>query len=284
MENKFGRKSNWFIGEFPIAANRIEDHDPIWLHDHLFNEMIFIESGAASHVVDNTITKIQKGDIIIIPPGINHRFETTEGMTITNVMFDPLEHWYPVFDLKNNSNYKKIFDVVILKESVSKHAHINYLKENEFKDLLNLAQKIESVYTKKSVGYQSTCFFLFSKLISQILNVNVEEKKDPFFLIIEYIENKYNTDIQIEDLCESLKISPSTLHRKFKAALNVSPMEYVIQIRISHACQIMLNTKESIGDIAKSVGFHDPNYFSRYFKKHMGESPRDWRRLDHEIY
>jgi AraC-like DNA-binding protein len=66
--------------------------------------------------------------------------------------------------------------------------------------------------------------------------------------------------------------------RLFKRQFKVSPIYYVIQKRIAHACSLLTETALPLKQISQAVGYDDPFYFSRMFKKMMGVNPTEYRR------
>jgi signal transduction histidine kinase/DNA-binding response OmpR family regulator len=82
----------------------------------------------------------------------------------------------------------------------------------------------------------------------------------------------------IEVLTKTLLVSKSQLHRKVKALTGVSVTQYVNHIKIQKAKELLLNTELNINEIAYEVGYDDPTYFSRVFKKVMEVSPDQFRK------
>ena len=83
--------------------------------------------------------------------------------------------------------------------------------------------------------------------------------------------------LTLSELSAYAGMSTNHFMRSFKNNFEVSPIVYLIQIRIQRACELMRHTLKSITDIAFETGFEDSNYFSRAFKKRMGISPREFR-------
>ncbi|MFD2668386.1 helix-turn-helix domain-containing protein [Listeria grayi] len=82
----------------------------------------------------------------------------------------------------------------------------------------------------------------------------------------------------MKELTYQLNISQSYLSSIFKKYTQTSPIEYFIQLKIDQACKFMKLTDMKIYEIAKKVGYEDPYYFSRLFKKYMGLSPKVYRK------
>ena len=90
---------------------------------------------------------------------------------------------------------------------------------------------------------------------------------------LKFIQYNYSHSIDISSIAASLGISRSHLYRVFIKHLGLSPNDYLTQYRINRACSLLRNSKLTISNIANSVGYDDPLYFSRVFKKVKGVSP-----------
>ncbi|OME76312.1 AraC family transcriptional regulator [Paenibacillus sp. FSL A5-0031] len=90
---------------------------------------------------------------------------------------------------------------------------------------------------------------------------------------LRYIHNHYMEPITLEQLAQTLSYSAKNLSKVFKKETGHSLIDYVIQVRIDHAKELMKNTSATIQEIAESVGYSDRLYFTRIFKKVAGVSP-----------
>lgn len=72
-------------------------------------------------------------------------------------------------------------------------------------------------------------------------------------------------------------ISPERLRKRFRAALGVPPGEWLLQLRLRNAQNLLLSTSLAVGAVAQQVGMPDPFHFSRMFRRHLGCSPRTYR-------
>jgi YesN/AraC family two-component response regulator len=66
-------------------------------------------------------------------------------------------------------------------------------------------------------------------------------------------------------------------HQVFQHELGMTPWVYLTRFRVAHACALLRTTSESVTDIAVSVGFDDPGYFSKVFRGETGMTPREYR-------
>lgn len=74
-----------------------------------------------------------------------------------------------------------------------------------------------------------------------------------------------------------MNVSKSTLHRKLKSLTELSPGEFIRNVRLKHACQMLVNTSDPVSEIAYAVGFNNPKYFSSCFKGEFGMTPSEYR-------
>ena len=91
------------------------------------------------------------------------------------------------------------------------------------------------------------------------------------------IENISDPDMKIDDIAKAMGMSRSVLYGKIKNAVGMTPIDFVRHIRIMKAIEMLKNTDDTLTNIAFSVGFSDPKYFSKVFKKEMGMIPSDYR-------
>jgi signal transduction histidine kinase/ligand-binding sensor domain-containing protein/DNA-binding response OmpR family regulator len=88
-------------------------------------------------------------------------------------------------------------------------------------------------------------------------------------------ENLGNSDFSIQEITSSLGVSRSLLHVKMKSLMNMSMGDYIRHQRLEHACE-MLDQGYNVSETAYTVGFADPNHFSRTFKKYIGMNPSEY--------
>lgn len=133
--------------------------------------------------------------------------------------------------------------------------------------------------------------FLINKRISQqnfktSPNINLSDLNhtpvDEQFLrqLIETIESHMaDEQFDVYSLGDKMNLSKSTLYRKTKVLLNLSPSELIKNIRLKHAYQLMEKDQRiTVSEVAFAVGFADPRYFSTCFKSEFGITPTDFQR------
>lgn len=94
---------------------------------------------------------------------------------------------------------------------------------------------------------------------------------------ISYLEGHFREKITEERLALLCKINVSQFSRTFRQTFNVTFQEYLVRFRLNESARLLRNPSASIADIAYLVGFNDPSYYARAFKKHFGVTPSRYR-------
>lgn len=95
---------------------------------------------------------------------------------------------------------------------------------------------------------------------------------------VKHFHEHYNTSISIEDYAASRGMSTSWFIRNFKEFTGSTPMQYILSIRIANAQNLLETTEYNVTEIGNIVGYDNPLYFSRLFKKQNGVSPSEFRK------
>ena len=95
---------------------------------------------------------------------------------------------------------------------------------------------------------------------------------------LNYIHDNYTQQFPIELLADMCHLSVTHFRRTFNTIMGISPLEFINNTRIEHACLLLSSTDSSILEISELVGFHSVSSFNRAFVKLMDIPPREWRK------
>ncbi|MBQ8658216.1 MAG: helix-turn-helix transcriptional regulator [Clostridia bacterium] len=244
------------------------NNEPSLLHSHPHTEIIIPQNnnGLLSHGNEKTI--LEKSHLYIIPPNITH----TEYNTSTYPQFR-----YFVLKLKNiiisNANEKNgLIDFIPTTKDFQELNHyltlaLNYLSEKADEDMVVL---------------NLSCFYhKFLKLLKEksylIGNFDNATFPSPIQEVEYYISKNYNLNIQIDELANKYNIAHSTLVKKFKKHLGISPKDYLMKKRIEAAKHLLATSDFSVTQVAAMCGFTSPAYFTMYFKKVFKCTPKEYK-------
>ena len=143
---------------------------------------------------------------------------------------------------------------------------------------------LKAFYTwnKKSLWHEPQALSILYKLyVNAIKSENKEyvQKNEIFSKITDVIFKHYTEpDFTVSTLASDIGLSDVHLRRIFKATVNTSPIKYINHLRLEKAKNMLTTSNYSIAEIALSVGFSDPYYFSRVFKQELGISPSEYKK------
>lgn len=133
-------------------------------------------------------------------------------------------------------------------------------------------------------NYQMLLTMLLGQIFIHINRQLKEGNKATSYMLEEtgratrYFSENYNKPICIEEYAESRHVSACWFIRQFKHYTGMPPMQYILSIRIVNAQNLLETTAYTVSEIAAIVGYDNPLYFSRLFKKQLGMSPTEYRK------
>ena len=94
---------------------------------------------------------------------------------------------------------------------------------------------------------------------------------------MDYVGKNYRYKIYLEDIAESMGISPSYLSRLFHSETGEKLQDYISRVRVMRSIELLLYSEMSLSEIAEYVGFPNQSYFGKMFRKYMSTTPRNYR-------
>lgn len=269
---------------FPFFIQYGEHNLDMPIHYHAdFSELVIVLNGTATHTVDSEEYLIKKGDVFVINGNTSHGFKTTCDFKICNIMYKSEDLHEVGNDLKKSSGYQALF---VIEPFLAKEHNFKsklHLSPSHHEKVRELISDMISEYENKYQGYQTLIYSHFMELVvflSRQYDLISPEMKDNIINIakaISYMENHFQEQLKLDDLADKAKLSVRHFNRIFKENYKTTPINYILRLRIQHACLLLRKSTLRISDIAYESGFDDSNYFTRQFKKIMGSSPKDYR-------
>ncbi|WP_042168516.1 helix-turn-helix domain-containing protein [Paenibacillus gorillae] len=144
--------------------------------------------------------------------------------------------------------------------------------------ILQLAQTLYDHRKRLNEQEEYENHLWFQELIFKLMKAADENKELQAIQAVEQaiqqMRDSLNDDFTLGQLAENAGLSPRHFSRIFRTLTNKSPIDYLIEQRMSKAKLLLLDSKDTIHEIANAIGFRDPFHFSRSFKQHTGVSPR----------
>lgn len=197
------------------------------------------------------------GDMVIFEPGYVYSYQSTQPATYLWVHFTGAEAC-------------ELIGVSRLKCNAGIHIGLHEEVNDCFRKLFR-----EFILHDEAADRISNC------LLQEILALSgrfAEGKGHTPLKALEYIHSHIHEEIVVEELAQLERMSATAFRMAFKQHTGTAPNDYIIAQKLSAACRLLAQTDSSVSEVAMEVGYHDPYYFSRVFKKKMGIAPLRYRK------
>lgn len=254
---------------------------------HWHNEFEYgvVVSGELDYYIDGKYMRIKQGDAIFINADCMH---TATQVGNNNVIMFTVSFLPSLFiGGKEGTIFQKYFQP-ILQSSVRGFSIKNTIPEGS--NIIKLLNEIYDLDHKKTENYELLCISLISHIWSLTL-CYIKGHKSEFISfckdhrneikakeILTYMHEHYAEDIRIEDIARHTCISRSECFRSFQRYTNKSPMEYLMEYRLAHAVNLLMETDKTMTQIATECGFSNSSYFGKIFKKKYKMTPSCFKR------
>lgn len=145
---------------------------------------------------------------------------------------------------------------------------------------MRAVQRIVNEMNSKNKYYQYLVIMYYAELLILIYRYMDEAylpicTNESLKKAISFIRTNFQTDVSIEDVALQTGVSERYLRKLFTMHLNISPLDYLNQLRVNKAIELLRNTELSVKEVSFMCGYKSPQYFSKVFKLQMGFSPKD---------
>uniref|UniRef100_UPI00403F9E3C AraC family transcriptional regulator n=1 Tax=Candidatus Enterococcus willemsii TaxID=1857215 RepID=UPI00403F9E3C len=249
------------------------------IHEHDFFEISILLEGEAHYCINHLWQTIHSGELMLFNPHVQHGEEQ-----LPNTSSHQLHIGLGDFQLEG------------CKRNFLPLAQPLFIQQPYQAKILDCAWQLVNEFNHSNGQFNLICKGLILEMLGFILDSldteqateNNQTKNSRLAqvvpLIMTYMDNNYAQDITIEQLATAHFISPTYLSRIFKEVTGISPISYLIQVRLERASELLANETYTIKEIAKAVGYEDAYHFSKSFKKQYGISPSQARKKNGNFF
>ena len=258
------------VGSCGTYRLRTKERLPTWRpRGRLDYQLLYVASGKTVFYFNGEPKEVAAGHMVLFQPRQEQRYEY--------FAVDRPEVYWVHFTGSDVRNILKHYDIpldrnVIYSGSSATYAYL-------FKEMINELQTCRTGYQELLEMYLRQIFLLVQRsweerkpTVSSYLQEEIDYAR-------KYFNEHYNEDISIEEYAQSRGMSVSWFLRNFKQMTMKSPMQYILAIRINNAVSLLETTDYNVTEISTIVGYENPLYFSRIFKKQKGVSPSEYRKM-----
>lgn len=280
--------------EIPLEFDFLALLEKIPLKDRL--TIMLITDGSVSIMLNNRVSLLKSPCLLCLSPQDSLQIIHSEKLSVKAFHFEPsyikacltFENLEDEIEIEENQVYNRKMLYMFTKHtntfqgifplSPQAYIHINEL-------LLLIGAEIYS----QSDGFW-TCRIRrwLLQLINYIYDMYVDRRKlkfyelpernNPVTICVEYIQQNYDKDITLNDLCYISNLNRTSLNQKFKQQLKCTCMDYLINYRLKISQELLSNTNMNLEEIAEHCGFKYSSYFTKQFTKRLGILPSVYRK------
>jgi len=244
------------------------------LHAHEFSELAILTEGTITHITENENVKLKKGAFMFIHPGIAHTYaRPSKNAVLYNLLYDSS---IPIPMLMMGS-LPLIQQVYPMKKSEPPPCVISYASRKSLPHILAALELIRSEVKKREQGQHILICSLFMEIIVLLSRSYTAETPNDFDWTlrkaISFLQCHYAEKIESKDLAKVLGISEKTLLRRFQSAFGIGPAEYLAELRIRYAVDLLKKSDWKLDVIAEECGFCDSSHLWKSLKKKLNMTP-----------
>lgn len=229
--------------------------------------LIYCTEGRAHlQVLDQPFT-VEAGDLLLLPAGVQHRYTSDSNRPWTL-------HWvHYAGPLAEAFREHMGFGAGVYTRRIGRDPRLLV----DFSGLLAVRQ----------TGFRTQALVHASNRLRQLLTaVSLCDEKDrnrhtlDLDVIHDYMHDHLSERVSLQELADLAGLSPAHFATRYRQLTGVAPIQHFLHLKVEQACQLLDTTDQSFVAISAALGYEDAYYFSRLFKKVMGQSPRYYRHLN----
>ena len=255
--------------------------DKPW-HFHKEYELVYIDKTKGTRFIGDQVSFFDDGDLVLLGPNIPHLYRNSDNYYKNNklraksifIHFTEDFLGNSFFDLPEMKQVKKLLEkselgieITGITNDLVKRKLIEMKELKPVNRLMKLLEILIVLSSSKDL----------KAMLSKAFTANSTKDTDRIDQVLQFILNNYKNDIYIEEIASQLNMSIASFSRYFKHHTHKTFSNYVTEIRISHACRLMMDSHYNISEICYLSGFENQSNFYRHFKKFTGVIPKEYK-------
>lgn len=269
---------------FNVRRDLTPTVNSIW-HYHQELELIYFKKGKGTQYIGDKISTFKSGDIVLVGANLPHywRFdkeyfeEGTETADVYVIHFTGNFLSDKFLNANECTNYKRLI--------TNSHRGLE-IKTDKNIDIIKLIEKTESSIGSNRLLNFLEALFLIADNVNQLQPITsmgfeyqfIHEELDQLQAVYNYTFNNFKKQISLAEIASVANVSPNTFCRFFKARSKKNYTNFINEIRIAHACKLLMENKLRINEVCYESGFNNFTSFHKCFKTLKGMSPLQYQK------
>ena len=268
--------------EFPFSCYHLHDMPAFFqipVHWHPEVEIIYVRSGSFNVIIEGEEYEAAGGSVFFVNPGELHFM----GSTIPGVDYHTLLFPLEFISFQTDDLLETEFFLPLRNHELLLHHNLSH--EKSCPDIISLIREILSVrQLPNTLSGHFRLRILLLSLIQKIascgtINPMGSKRNDPMQReILTYLQYNYTEPLRLETLAEQFHLSEKYLSRYFKQHFHLTLTQYLMHLRLTHACHLLESTSLPVTEVALQSGFSNVSHFIRSFHASFRMSPLQYRK------
>lgn len=215
----------------------------------------------------------------------NYKSDFTERLlhSLINLLFKLNQLPVPLMDLYKLDGFNALFNFSNEHFEEKQYYPSFHLSNDAFDKLTGILTQMLEESSLMNPGYRCSLMGYFMVLMSELSRLYSDSREQDNPLpkeiaeMLSYLNAHFKENIQLDEIIGNFHTSRSTFMRNFKRVVGMSPIQFLINLRIKHACQLLRQSHMNISEVAFHSGYQDSNYFTRQFRKITKMTPSQFR-------
>lgn len=267
-----------------IVALKHLCYSPVQSHSHDFFEVIYVLKGQSHHEISEKYSRMQTGDLCIIPPGPMHYINVSDDSAVIDILIRRSAFERVFSSLMDNDNILATF----FTRNIYASGANDYIIFHTGQDLALQALILDMFWEceAKAKYFESFLDAQLAMLFALLLRSHEDSCELPpftspnesqIFGMVQYMNQNYR-NISLKSLAEKFHYTPTYTSKRIHESTGRTFSALLAQIRMEHATRLLKSTSLTVGEIGLQVGYVTPEHFIRTFKKHLGLTPNEYRK------
>ena len=269
---------------FSVRQDLVPHVNNRW-HYHPEVELIHFKKGVGTQFIGDSIKRFKSGDIVIVGAQLPHywRFDDVYFEENSKANADVrVAHFCENFWGNDFLHLPETINIKNLLERARRGLQVTGKTRQRIAELLEKLLKADGperiIYLIEALECIANCKQLETLSSIGFKHDFVEAENDRINSIYEYSVKNFKRKIQLEEIAAVANISPNSFCRYFKSRTRKTYSQFLIELRVGHACKLLIENNVSIKQLCYESGFNNFTSFHKYFKYITGKSPLNYQK------
>lgn len=273
---------------FPCAVYHCVDHSFPW-HWHDEIEMIYINKGSLTVAAADRRYRLNAGDAVMINAGVPHALfgHGAERYDENDIVFHPRLLYGSTDSVLWERYFSRFLHEARLPGMALYAAHPwQRTAAEDVKRACDLCYAMPPAYefaVREALTRVCMAIWTHADIEADTAAKSVPTATDKAKQMMRYLNDHYQQPITLGDIAAAAYLSPRECQRVFQACLGITPMRYLMQLRLAKAAELLRTQDVGITEICYQCGFQNSSYFAKKFHQRYGRTPREYRACQDEL-